>query len=166
MKVLVAYMSQTGNTKKVAEAIYGAIPQPKEIKRVEDVKSLEGYDLAFLGFPMHHFGPDEPVKAFLEKHVKDKTIALFITHMAPEGFQPLQGWIQKFRDAVAGANIIGVFDCQGQVCQELKTTMLNQSSNPQARAWAQMDTSQGQPDATRLERAKTFAKETMSRLKP
>ena len=45
MKVLVAYMSQTGNTKKVAEAIYGAIPQPKEIKRVEDVTSLEGYDL-------------------------------------------------------------------------------------------------------------------------
>ena len=35
MKVLVAYMSQTGNTKKVAEAIYSVIPQPKEIKRVE-----------------------------------------------------------------------------------------------------------------------------------
>ena len=83
MKVLVAYMSRTGNTKKVAEAIYGAIPQPKEIKRVEDVTSLEGYDLAFLGFPMHSFGPDKPVKTFLETHVKDRAIALFITHMAP-----------------------------------------------------------------------------------
>jgi len=27
-------MSWTGNTKKVAEAIYDAIPQPKEIRRV------------------------------------------------------------------------------------------------------------------------------------
>jgi len=49
VKVLVAYMSRTGNTKKVAEAIHGAIPQPKEIRRVEDVTSLEGYDLSFLG---------------------------------------------------------------------------------------------------------------------
>jgi flavodoxin len=64
MKVLVAYMSWTGNTQKVAEAIYDAIPQPKEIKRVEDVTSLEGYDLAFLGFPIHNLGPDERAKTF------------------------------------------------------------------------------------------------------
>jgi len=72
MKVLVAYMSQTGNNKEIAEAIFGAIPYPKEIKRVEDVASLEGHDLAFLGFPMHAFGPYEPVKTFLETHVKSR----------------------------------------------------------------------------------------------
>lgn len=110
MKVLVAYMSRTGNTKKVAEAIYGTIPEPKEIRRVEDVTSLEGYDLSFLGFPIRAHGPDEQAKTFLETHVKDRSIALFITHMAPEDFPPLQGWIQKFRDAAVGANIIGVFD--------------------------------------------------------
>ena len=32
MSVLVAYFSQTGNTKKVAEAIYGEIAGSKEIK--------------------------------------------------------------------------------------------------------------------------------------
>lgn len=32
MKSLVIYFSQTGNTKKVAEAIYEALPQPKELK--------------------------------------------------------------------------------------------------------------------------------------
>ena len=63
-------MSQTGNTKKVAEAIYDAISQPKEIKRVEDVTSLEGYDLTFLGFPMHALGPDKPVKNILDKLVR------------------------------------------------------------------------------------------------
>jgi len=166
MKVLVAYMSQTGNTKKVAEAIYDAIPKPKEIKRVEDVTSLEGYDLAFLGFPIHNLGPDEHAKTFLETHVKDRTIALFITHMARFETHPiLQGWIQKFKDAAVGANIVGVFNCQGQACQEILTAMLN-SPNPQARAIAQAHNSQGQPDATRLERAKTFANEIMNRLKP
>ena len=32
MKILVAYMSVTGNTKKVAESIYDAITEEKEIK--------------------------------------------------------------------------------------------------------------------------------------
>jgi len=165
MKVLVAYMSRTGNTKKVAEAIYGAIPQPKEIKRVEDVTSLEGYDLAFLGFPMHDFGPDEQAKTFLEKHVKGRTIALFITHMARETGSILQGWVQKFSDAAVGANIVGVFNCQGQACQEILTAMLN-SPNLMLRIAAQADSSQGQPDATRLERARASANEIMNRLKP
>jgi len=165
VKVLVAYMSRTGNTKKVAEAIYDAIPEPKEIRRVEDVTSLEGYDLSFLGFPMHALGPDKKVRTFLERHVKDKAIALFITHMAPEDYPPLQGWIQKFRDAAHGANIIGTFDCQGQVSRLVKTIM-RITPNPQVRAWARDDSSQGQPDATRLERARAFANEIMNKLKP
>lgn len=169
MKVLVAYMSQTGNTKKIAEAIYDVIPQPKEIKRVEDITSLEGYDLAFLGFPMRWFGPDEAAKTFLETHVNDKAIALFITHMSPEYNPRLEGFIQKFRDAASGANIVGIFNCQGQASQQIKTAMLNHP-NPQlrerlARA-ALTDSSQGQPDEARLERARTFAIETINKLKP
>jgi flavodoxin len=163
MKVLVAYMSRTGNTKKIAEAIYDVIPEPKEIKRVEDVTSLEGYDLAFLGFPIHAYGPDKKVKTFLETYVKDRSIALFITHAAPEGAPPLQGWIQKFRGAAVGANIVGVFDCQGQVSGLIKIIMLL-NRNPRVRASAR--SSQGQPDATRLERARTFANETINKLKP
>jgi len=165
VKVLVAYMSRTGNTKKVAEAIYDAIPQPKEIKRAEDVTSLEGYDLSFLGFPMHEFGPDKQVKTFLETHVKDRTIALFITHMSPENALHLPEWIQKFRDAAAGANIVGVFDCQGQLNSRLVRTFMRFSTNPRLRAAARDNIGEGQPDATRLERARTFANETMNKLK-
>jgi flavodoxin len=162
MKVLVAYMSRTGNTKKIAEAIYDTIPQPKEIKRVEDVTSLEGFDLAFLGFPIHASGPDKHAKTFLETHVKDRSIALFITHAAPDGAPPVQGCIQKFREAALGANIIGVFECQGQASRLIKTIMqLNR--NPRVRESAR--SSQGQPDATRLERARTFANEMMNKPK-
>jgi flavodoxin len=159
MKVLVAYMTRTGNTKKVADAIYDAIPQPKEIKRVEEVTSLEGYDLSFLGFPMHSLGPDKPVKTFLETHVKGRTIALFITHMSPEDAPPLKGWIQKFRDAATGANTVGVFDCQGQASGLVKIFM-----GIPLMFMGKSDTSRGQPDAARLERARTFANEVMNRL--
>ena len=164
MKILVAYASQTGNTRKIAEAIYDAIPQPKEIKRVEEVKSLEGYDLSFIGFPIHGFGPDKKARSFLETQVKDKAIALFITHMAPEGAPLLQEWIKKFRDAAVGAEIVGTFDCQGQVSRTVKTLM-RLSLKSKEREWARLDSSQGQPDATRLERARTFAKETTNEFK-
>jgi flavodoxin len=163
MKVLVAYRSQSGNTQKIAEAIYGAISEQKEIKRTEEVNSLEGYDLAFLGFTIYALGPDEPVVNFLKSHVKDKTIALFITHASPEGAPPLQGWIQKFKDAAASANIVDVFNCQGALSQQVKAVMLNHS-DPQLRAWAQNDNSQGQPDAARIERARVFAKETIEKV--
>ena len=162
MNILVAYMSQTGNTQKVAEAIYEAIPKPKAIKRIDDIQSLDGYDLAFLGFPTHAFGPDEPVITFLNAHVKDKTIALFITHAAPEGGSVVHDWMQKFKDAAEGANLVGMFDCQGQLAQPVKTTMLNHP-DPQIRTWAQSDNSHGQPDETRLKRARMFAQEILTR---
>jgi len=159
MKVLVAYMSQTGNTKKVAEAIYGAIPAPKEIKRVEEVTSLEDYSLSFLGFPMEWFGPNEKAKQFLENYTKGKTIALFITHASQEeGGAVLEGWLEKFKQAASNANLIGLFNCQGQLSQQIKQYM-SSHSNPDYRRWAEGDTSQGQPDATRLERARRFAAE-------
>ena len=162
MRVLVAYMSRTGNTKKVAEAIYDAIPQPKEIKRVEDVSSLEGYDLTFLGFPIHASGPDKQAKTFLQTNVKNSSIALFFTHAAIDGAPPVEGWIQKFRDASTGANIVSTFECQGQASGLVKTIMLL-NLNPKVRESARA--SKGQPDATRLERARTFANETINKLK-
>ena len=162
MKVLIAYMSQTGNTKKVAEAIYGAIPEPKEIKRVEDIASLDGYDLAFLGFPTHASGPDGKVKSFLGKHVKGKTIALFITHMAPEGVPELKEWLQNFRDAAAGANVVDVFDCTGEVRGFMKLLV---RFHPDPHVRESIKTSEGKPDAARLERARAFVVQTMNKVK-
>jgi hypothetical protein len=85
--------------------------------------------------------------------------------MAPEEAPLLQEWILKFRDAAVGANIIDIFDCQGQVSRLVKTFM-RLSPRSKERKWARLDNSQGQPDATRLERARTFTNEIMNRLKP
>lgn len=166
MKVLVAYMSQTGNTKKVAEAIYDAVDAEKEIRKVTDVATLEGYDLTFLGFPVHGEGPDKKEETALKTLCNGgKRVALFITHAAPEsdGEGELQGWLARFREAAAGAEIVGTFDCQGQLSKSLKFFM---SIMPSAklRRWAKMDNSQGQPDQQRLQRARKFCKDTMSRL--
>ncbi len=162
-KFLVAYQSQTGNTQKVAEAIYNIIPEPKQILRIQDVNSLEDYSISFLGFPVHQMGPDKKAKAFLETHVKNKTIALFITHMAPEAEPKLKEWMDKFTSAAVGADVLGVFNCQGQASRIVKGIM-RLSPNSQIRAGARNDSSQGQPDTERLDKARDFAAEIINRL--
>ena len=116
-------MSRTGNTRKVAEAIYKEIQCDKEINRVEEVQDLEGYDLAFLGFPIHNDGPDRKARRFLERQTMDQKIALFITHASPEGQEELAGYRAKFRDAGAGATPVGMFNCQGELAKGIKLVM-------------------------------------------
>jgi flavodoxin len=159
MRVLVGYMSQTGNTKKVAEAIFGEIEGEKEIKKLNQIKDMEGYDLVFLGFPIRGFGPDKKAKKFLKTQCPGKKIALFITHAAPEDHEDLPGWLAKFKDAAIGATIVDMFNCQGQLYKPVKFVM---SIHPDSRSWAKTDSSKGQPDAARLEKARVFARKVMN----
>jgi len=164
MKVLVAYMSKTGNTKKVAEAIFGEISDEKEMKPIDAVDSIEGYDVAFLGFPIHQMGPDKKTVKLLEKHcINDRNVVLFITHAAPEDSPDLPPWLEKFRRAARGANVVDIFDCQGQLDKTTKRIM-SVLPNAQLRMWAKQDNSQGQPDKTRLDRARAFSRNVMQRL--
>ncbi len=163
MKVLVTYMTQTGNTKRVAEAIYGEIAAEKEIKPLGEVASLDGYDLAFIGFPIVRFGVGEDVKQFLAQHTAGKRIVLFATHAATEDMPEVQQWLAQAREAASQAELLGLFHCQGALSPEVKAVML-QMGDPQLRAWAESDNSQGQPDATRLARAQSFAREIVDKI--
>jgi len=164
MKVLVAYMSSTGNTKKVAEAIYSQIDCEKEIKPIKEVQDIGGYDLSFLGFPTRQYGPDKKTKEIIARHCTNgRKVALFVTHGAPENAPDVPGWMNGFKQTAAGANIVGFFDCQGQMSKGVKF-ILRMSRDKKLRTWAKMDNSQGQPDQARLEKARTFAKETLSRM--
>ena len=165
MKVLVTYMSQTGNTQKVAEAIFGEISDEKEIKKLEDVESLDDFDFAFIGFPLHAFGPAEPAKKFLEAHSAGKRIALFITHAAPEESEEVKAWLKTSQEAASKADIVNVFDCQGELAQPVIDMLLG-SDDPNMRAFGELGPmTKGQPDETRLERARAFARETMEKVK-
>jgi flavodoxin len=161
MKVLVTYQSSTGNTRKVAEAIYGEIDSEKEIKDYREVESLDGYDLAFLGFPIHAYGPDKKARRFLETKTKGRDIVLFITHASPEDWHELPEWLEKFKDAAEGANILGLFDCQGELARGVKFLMRMMPGKP--RAQAKIDNSEGQPDLTRLDAARVFTRDMMAR---
>ncbi|MFB0563605.1 MAG: flavodoxin family protein [Candidatus Lokiarchaeia archaeon] len=165
MKVLVIYWTQTGNTKKIAEAIYQEIKEKKEIKKLDQVDNLEGYDLTFVGFPINAFGPAAKAKKFLEENAKGKNIALFITHAAPEDMEELQEWLARCKELAAEANLVGFFDCQGELSEQI-ANILKKQEDQKLRSFGEMrDQTLGQPDASRVERARVFARETMKKFK-
>jgi flavodoxin len=165
MKVLIAYMSLTGNTRKIAEAIFQEIHEEKEIKELNEIDDLKGCDLAFVGFPMHGFGAPEEAQSFLKKHCRGKKIALFVTHGAPEYSDDLPPWLAKCKEAAVGAIVIDMFNCQGELAQNVIDELLKHD-DPKVRTWGEYGPlTRGQPDASRVERARVFAREIMERIK-
>jgi hypothetical protein len=163
MKALVAYMSKTGNTRKVAQTIYEALDCEKEILPIEQVGDISGYDISFLGFPVHGFGPDPKTVGLLQQHCRPgRDVALFVTHAAPEDAAELPEGLEKFRNAAAGANVVGMFDCQGQLSKMIKLIM-SIMPDRELRSMAKRDCSQGQPDAERLDRARAYARAMLAR---
>jgi len=163
MKVLVTYVSRTGNTKKVAQAIFDQVKGTREMKELEQVNTLEGYDLAFVGFPIEAYGPAKPAADFLQKHADGRNIALFVTHASPEDSPEMPGYLKGCRAAAAQANLVGVFDCQGELSEQIADFM-TKSGDEKLAAWAKERPSTiGQPDATRLQRAGRWAKEVLAK---
>ena len=65
MKVLIAYSSRTGNTRRVAEALAKAAPEGSLLARVEDTPPTDGFDVIFAGYWLDRGGPDAKAKEFL-----------------------------------------------------------------------------------------------------
>ena len=162
MKVLVTDVSRTGNTKKVAQAIFDQVKGTREMKELEQINTLEGYDLAFVGFPIEAYGPAKPAADFLQKHADGRNIALFVTHASPEDSPEMPSYLKGCRAAAAQANLVSVFDCQGELSEQIADFM-TKSGDEKLAAWAKERPSTiGQPDATRLQRAGRWAIEVLA----
>lgn len=166
MKVLVTYFSQTGNTKKVAEAIYGCVQCDKQISSMGEVSSIQGHDLTFVGFPIHAGQPAADARQFLERHSNGNNLALFITHASPESWAGLEECLGKCREAAAGANILGLFDCQGELSAVIADFMAKSGDPELIEGAKQRASTVGQPDNTKLERARKWAENIISEFPP
>ena len=157
MKTLVTYYSESGNTEKLAQAIYeGLEATENEIAKISEVNNFDDYDVIFVGFPVH--GSSVPPKA--EKCLKGipegKMLALFGTHGSLRG-GPLS--ISAFYYAItlaSNANIIGTFGCRGEVNASLLEGLMNKA---EYKFWAlEAQSAAGHPDDADLEDSKQFAK--------
>ncbi len=160
MKILVTYYSLTGNTRMVAEAIFQALPEPKEIKPLAEVESLSGYELIFVGFPVHSHSVPHKVEPFLKQLPAGQKVALFITHGSIAGTRLSREALEQAQILASQARILGTFACRGKVSPQAMEVL---GRSPEHELWVEMAvTARSHPDQHDLEDARAFAKWVVS----
>ena len=166
MKALVCFFSKTGNTRKVAQALFETLPCQKDLLALEAVPGLEGYDLVFLGFPVWELGPAGPALEFLENKVAGARLALFVTHAMPSEGDPgvrklLDRILGRCRRSAQGAQVLGLFHCRGALSAET-AEQLEASGHPALQHFARSrDETLAHPDQADLEGARDFARQML-----
>jgi flavodoxin len=156
MRILITYFTKTGNTEKVARAIYKAIGAEKEILPVHEVKDLGRYDVIFCGFPVHSHSVPLSVENFIKMIPEGKRIALFTTHGSLRGGKLATTAIEHATSLASKLKVLGTVGCRGKVEQKIIEALLKR---PEHRAWAETAKSAvGHPDESDLEDARHFAK--------
>jgi flavodoxin len=155
MKALVTYFSKTGNTEKVARAIYDALPVDKDIKPIQNLDSAAGYDIVFCGFPVFAHSVPGKAQPFIKALGEGQKVAFFSTHGSLRGGQLPK---QAFENAIGlapKANVLGHFGCRGKVDPKIIEMLMKQQEN---KAWAEeAQSADMHPDQADLEDAKAFA---------
>ena len=134
MRTLVLYSSQSGNTKKLADVIYGVLPNDKKIFSIDEAPEiLADIDLIALGFWFQGGKPDLKATRFLPQ-LNNKKIFLFVTHGAAKGSAHAQQGMAAAIALAAGAKVIGTFSCQGEVSSQVIQTA---AAKPEPPPWLQ-----------------------------
>jgi len=155
MKALVTYFSQTGNTKKLAHAIYDAITIEKELTPIQADQDIKGYDIIFCGFPVVAHSVPGKVHSFLKDIPEGQNIVFFCTHGSRRGGQLPRQAIEQAVGLSTKAKVLGAFGCQGQVSPKILEAL---SEKPEHWAWVEeAQSAYGHPDAADLMDAKEFA---------
>jgi len=155
MKVLVTYFSETGNTEKLAKAIFEAVEaRKKEILPIEEVAEVSGYDVVFIGFPVHAHNVPGKVDAFAKKLPEGQKVAYFATHGSLKGGELA---ITAFHHALGiakNAVVLGTFGCRGKVKQKIIDGLMDKLEH---RAWVlEAQSAGGHPDEADLEDARIW----------
>ena len=162
MKALVTYYSQTGNTEKIARAIYEAIHFEKELLPIRDIKSVQGYDVIFAGFPVQAHSVPAAFLPFFKKLPAGQKIALFCTHGSLRGGHLPKQAIEHAIGLASRMKILGTFCVRGEVNPKVIDSLVNMAatSGMGRRGVGACD----HPDEADLADAKAFAKSVLAKL--
>lgn len=156
MKVLVTYYSETGNTEKLARAIYEGIEiAEKDFLPINEAKNFEDYDLIFCGFPVHASSVPGKIEQILKSIPGGKKLAIFATHGSLRGGQLATTAFEYSMSLASKAKIIGTFGCRGKVKTNLIEVLLKK---PEHKAWVEeAQSAVTHPDDADLADGKDFA---------
>jgi menaquinone-dependent protoporphyrinogen IX oxidase len=160
MRTLVTYHSRSGNTRKVALAAYEGLMGEKELKSIDEVTSLEEYDLVLLGFPVVGEGAPGKVKRFLRKKAIGKKVALLVTHGMPSHMDAFAEVIPNCQAVAEENELVGTYHCQGNMVSWMPK-VLRLHPYVYVRKWARMNGEShgaGHPNLSDVEGARAFAR--------
>lgn len=154
MKVLVTFYTQTGNTEKVAKAIYEAVTVQKEILPLTQARPA-GYDLIFCGFPVQAHSVPGKTADFIKGLPKGQKVAFFATHGSLRGGQLPRQAFESAAGLAVSLKVLGQFGCRGKVDPKVIDALMKK---PEHKAWAEEALgASGNPDAADLKEAAEFA---------
>jgi flavodoxin len=155
MKALVTYFSESGNTEKLAQAIYeGVNASAKEIAPVSEANANEA-DVIFVGFPVHASSVPTKVEKFIKDIPQGKMVAFFVTHGSLRGGQLAITALHYALSLALKLSVLGTFGCRGQVKPEIIEALLQK---PEHKGWAmEAQSAADHPDDADLKDGKEFA---------
>lgn len=172
MKILVTYFTVSGNTEKIAKAIYDEVSKKHEadLKKINEVNAatFNKYDLIFVGTPAHAGDLAAPVKEIMNSIPKSPKykIAGFYTHMAPI-------WDKEVQDALRGAfekivkekgiDYRGTFNCMGNPDPNVAKMVKEARKMPDNEFNEYMEEAKKHPSPEDEQNSKKFAKKVLSK---
>lgn len=156
MKVLVAYYSESGNTEKVAKAIYEELSfVEKRLTSIKEQHPVNDCDVLFLGFPVQNHSIPVGVEKFLSKIPAGKKIAFFATHGSFRGGEFAMTAFYYAMSLTAKQKLLGTFGCRGEVKPRVLEKLMKR---PQDRYWAmEAQSAAGHPDEGDLADARKWS---------
>ena len=151
MKSLIVYSSQTGNTRKLAQAVFDALTGEKDIFPIGEAPDPSGYDFFAVGFWLKGGKPVPESMEYLSK-IKGKSLFLFATHGASAGSMHVHKAMDYAKDSVEDAKFVGTFSCQGEMSPDVIEKIQSRTDPPE---WfSDAPKAKGHPNETDIEELK------------
>jgi flavodoxin len=162
METLVTFYSESGNTEKLANAVFeGIVQTEKEIMPIKDVSGMDSYDLIFCGFPVQSSSVPAKAEAFIKNIPTGKNVAFFTTHGSLRGGELAITAFYYALTLASHLNVLGTFGCRGKVKEKIVDELLKKAEH---KAWAEEALSAAEhPNATDLEEGKEWARWMVAR---
>lgn len=168
MQAMVVYSSETGNTQKIAAAIFAAIPgESKDMQHVREYQGKDA-DTYFVGFWTDKGDCDTQV-ANLLSGLHGKRIALFGTCGMGRDSAYYDQIVRQVKSWIAPDNVYeGAFICQGKMPMQVRKHYESQSANGADETLMKLmirnfDEALLHPDRTDLIEAAEFARRVMAK---
>jgi flavodoxin len=165
MRVLVTYYSETGNTEKVAQAIFEGIigEEKKDLLPLNEIADVDNYDVIFCGFPVHAHSIPAKMESFIRSIPEGKKLAYFATHGSLRGGQLAIEALYYALSLSKKGQVIGTFCCRGEVKSSIIDALMEKVEH---RDWAkEAQGAIGHPDDSDLHDAKAFVRSMIAKLR-